>query len=93
MVASARLRLGDGADRATNQRTPAPGKPAFAACDNGSMIVESHSPGRAVKLLTVLALAAAIVVVLLATGWADDHAPAGSKGRVPVTYMPPADSR
>jgi hypothetical protein len=57
------------------------------------MTVESHSPGRAVKLLTLLALAAAIVVVLLATGWADDHAPAGSKGRVPVTYMPPADSR
>jgi hypothetical protein len=57
------------------------------------MTVESRSPGRAVKLLSLLALAAAIVVVMLATGWADDKAPAGSKGRVPVTYMPPADSR
>jgi hypothetical protein len=57
------------------------------------MTVESRSPGRAVKLLSLLALAAAIVVVMLATGWADDKAPAGSKGRVPVTYMPPAHSR
>jgi hypothetical protein len=56
------------------------------------MIVESRSPGRAVRLLTLLPLAAAIVVVILATVWADDHAPAGSQGRVPVTYMPPADS-
>jgi hypothetical protein len=57
------------------------------------MTVEAGSPGRAVKLLTLLALAAAIVVVMLATGWADDTAPPSSKGRVPVTYMPPADSR
>jgi hypothetical protein len=57
------------------------------------MTVESRSPGRAVRLLALLALAAAIVVVMLATGWADDKAPAGSQGRVPVTYMPPADSR
>ena len=57
------------------------------------MTVESRSPGRAVKLLTLLALAAAIIVVMLATGWADDKAPPGSQGRVPVTYMPPGDSR
>jgi hypothetical protein len=48
---------------------------------------------RAVKLLILLALAAAIIIVILATGWADDKAPPGSQGRAPVTYMPPADSR
>jgi hypothetical protein len=32
------------------------------------MTIESRSPGRAVKLLTLLALAAAIIVVMLATG-------------------------
>jgi hypothetical protein len=57
------------------------------------MTVDSRSPGRAVKLLTLLALAATIIVVVLATGWADDKAPAGSKGRVPVSSMTPVDSR
>ena len=57
------------------------------------MTVESHSPHRAVGLLILLALFAAIVVLVLATGWADDEAPPGSKGRVPVTYMPPTGAR
>jgi hypothetical protein len=33
----------------------------------------------------VLLVVAAIVVLVFVTGWADDRAPAGSKGRVPVT--------
>jgi hypothetical protein len=33
----------------------------------------------------VLLVVAAIVVLVLVSGWADDRAPAGSKGRVPVT--------
>ena len=54
------------------------------------MAVESHPPRTAVRILILLALVAAIVVLMFATGWADDHAPPGSKGRVPVTA--PSDS-
>jgi hypothetical protein len=34
--------------------------------------------------LAILALAA-VVLVMLVTGWADDKAPPGSRGRVPVS--------
>ena len=33
----------------------------------------------------MLVVVAAIVALAFVTGWADDRAPAGSKGRVPVT--------
>jgi hypothetical protein len=55
------------------------------------MTVPSSSPRGAVKLLVLLAVVAAIIVLVLATGWADDKAPRGSQGRVPVTANP--DSR
>jgi hypothetical protein len=57
------------------------------------MTVESSSPRSVARILIFLALVAAIVVVMLATGWADDKAPPGSQGRVPVTYTAPADAR
>jgi hypothetical protein len=62
---------------------------AFAPCDNRYMT--ESSPSSAVKLLILLAVAAAVVVLMLASGWADDNAPPGSQGRVPVTAVP--DSR
>jgi hypothetical protein len=37
------------------------------------------------RIIIVLVVVAAIVAVVLVTGWADDRAPAGSKGRVTVT--------
>jgi hypothetical protein len=49
------------------------------------MTVETHSPRSAVRILIFLALVAAIIAVMFVAGWADDHAPPGSKGRVPVT--------
>jgi hypothetical protein len=55
------------------------------------MTVQSSSPRGAVKLLILLVVVTAIVVLMLATGWADDKAPPGSKGRVPVTAT--SDSR
>jgi hypothetical protein len=57
------------------------------------MTVERSSPSTAVRILLFLALVAAIVVVMLATGSADDKAPPGSQGRVPVTFTGPADGR
>jgi hypothetical protein len=52
---------------------------------NRSIAAESNSPRTAVRILIFLALVGAIVVLMFATGWADKKAPAGSKGRVPVT--------
>jgi hypothetical protein len=58
------------------------------------MTVESSSPRSVARILIFLALVAVIVVVMLATGWADDKAPPGSQGRGgPVTYTAPADAR
>ena len=51
------------------------------------MTVGSSSPRSAVKLLILLAVVVAFVVLLLVTGWADDKAPPGTKGRVPVTSI------
>ena len=63
----------------------------LSACNNRCMTVQSSSPRGAVKLLILLVVVTAIVVLMLATGWADDKAPPGSKGRVPVTAT--SDSR
>jgi hypothetical protein len=57
------------------------------------MTVESSFPRSVARILIFLALVAAIVVVMLATGWADDKAPPGSQGRVPVTDTAPPDAR
>jgi hypothetical protein len=43
----------------------------------------------AVRILIVLAVVAALVVIAFATGWVDDQAPPGSRGRVPVTTTSP----
>lgn len=45
------------------------------------------------RVIVFVVALAAVVIVMLVTGWADDRAPAGSKGRVPVTYTPADDSR
>jgi hypothetical protein len=58
---------------------------ANSHCNNRYMT--ESSPRSAVALLILLAVIAAIVVLLLVTGWADDKASPGSKGRVPVTAM------
>jgi hypothetical protein len=50
-------------------------------------------PVNTVRLLIVVAAIAAIVVVMFVTGWADDRAPGGSQGRVPVTNTSPGNSR
>jgi hypothetical protein len=41
------------------------------------------------RILVVLAIIAVLVVIALATGWADDKAPPDSRGRVPVTTTAP----
>jgi hypothetical protein len=45
------------------------------------------------RLITFLVAVAAVVAVMFATGWADDKAPPGSQGRVPVSDMTYNDSR
>jgi hypothetical protein len=45
------------------------------------------------RILIAIAIVAAIVVLMLVTGWADDRAPTGSKGRVPVTQTTAPDQR
>lgn len=40
-------------------------------------------------LLVVLLLVAAILIVVFATGWADDRAKPGSTGRAPVSSTAP----
>jgi len=41
------------------------------------------------RILLVVLLVAAIVIVVFATGWADDRARQGSTGRTPVTRGAP----
>ena len=43
----------------------------------------------AARILVALAIVAALVAIALATGWADDKAPPGTRGRVPVTTASP----
>ena len=42
-------------------------------------------PANTVRIIIVVVAVAAVVTVTLVTGLADDKAPAGSGGRVPVT--------
>jgi hypothetical protein len=44
------------------------------------------------RIIIVVVAIAAIVFLVFVTGWADDKAPAGSKGRVEVT-RPASDER
>jgi hypothetical protein len=41
-------------------------------------------PANTARLLLAILVVAAIVLVMFVTGWADDRAPPGSTGRVPV---------
>lgn len=45
------------------------------------------------RLIIFLVAVAAVVAVMFVTGWADDKAPPGSKGRVPVGEMTPSGYR
>jgi hypothetical protein len=38
-----------------------------------------------IRALIILAAVAAVAIALVLSGWLDDRAPVGSKGRVPVT--------
>jgi hypothetical protein len=49
-------------------------------------------PANTVPIIIVVVAVAAIVAVVLVTGIADDKAPAGSQGRVPVTDTVTDDS-
>jgi hypothetical protein len=42
---------------------------------------------RTKRLIIFLVAVAAVVAVMFVTGWADDKAPPGSQGRVPVSDM------
>jgi hypothetical protein len=42
-------------------------------------------PPISARVIVVLLVVAAVVVLVFLSGWADDRAPAGSKGRVQVT--------
>jgi hypothetical protein len=43
-------------------------------------------PARPARIVIIFVVAvAAIVIAMFVTGWADDKAPSGSQGRVPVT--------
>ena len=50
-----------------------------------------HIPANTALIIVVVAIAA-IVILMLATGLADDKAPPGSGGRVPVTHTDTNDS-
>jgi hypothetical protein len=50
-----------------------------------------HVPANTARIIVVVALAA-IVILMLVTGLADDKAPPGSGGRVPVTHTGTNDS-
>ena len=43
-------------------------------------------PRNTAQIIVFVVAVAAIVIVMFATGWADDKAPSGSGGRVPVTH-------
>jgi hypothetical protein len=49
-------------------------------------------PANTVSIIIVVVAVTAIVAVMLVTGLADDKAPAGSGGRVPVTDTAANDS-
>jgi hypothetical protein len=42
-------------------------------------------PANSVRIIIFVVAVAAVVIVMFVTGWADDKAPPGSGGRVPVT--------
>jgi hypothetical protein len=46
-------------------------------------------PSNIARIIMVVVAVAAIVIVMFVTGIADDKAPPGSGGRVPVTQTPP----
>jgi hypothetical protein len=45
----------------------------------------AHATEAVVRILIALAVVAAILVVVFATGWADDKARPGTRGRAPVS--------
>jgi hypothetical protein len=51
-----------------------------------------HVPANTARIVIFVVAVAAIVVVMFVTGLADDKAPPGSGGRVPVTHTGTNDS-
>jgi hypothetical protein len=51
-----------------------------------------HVPANIARIIIGVVAVAAVVIVMLVTGLADDKAPAGSGGRVPVTHTGTNDS-
>jgi hypothetical protein len=49
-------------------------------------------PASPARIIIFVVAVAAVVILMLVTGWADDKAPSGSKGRVPVTHTDTNDS-
>ena len=49
-------------------------------------------PANTARILILVVAVAATVIVMFVTGWADDKAPPGSGGRVPVTETGTNDS-
>jgi hypothetical protein len=49
-------------------------------------------PANTARIIVVVAAVAAIVILMFVTGLADDNAPPGSGGRVPVTHTGTDDS-
>ena len=49
-------------------------------------------PANTVRIIIVVVAVAALVIVMFVTGLADDKAPPGSGGRVPVTHTGTNDS-
>jgi hypothetical protein len=52
-----------------------------------------YVPANTVRIIVFVAAVAAVVIVMLVTGLADDKAPPGSGGRVPVNSTGTDDSR
>jgi hypothetical protein len=52
-----------------------------------------HIPANTARIIIVVVAVAAVVILIFATGLADDKAPPGSGGRVPVTDTGTDDSR
>jgi hypothetical protein len=52
-----------------------------------------HLPTNITRVIVFAVAVAAVVIVMLVTGSADDKASPGSGGRVPVTATPSDDSR
>jgi hypothetical protein len=49
-------------------------------------------PANIARIIIVVVAVAAVVIVMVVTGLADDKAPAGSGGRLPVTHTGTNDS-